>query len=219
MNEIELLSWLRGTGMQISVGIFVAGMLFRILHNLVIGMPQNLAQAKGSYFTPGVATIFRRSWSPVGKSYRGYYTMVAGYCFHIGLFVTILFLEQHILFFKSIIGFGWPALSPALIDLAALLGIGALVAVLLHRIIDPVLRHLSDFQDYLTWLLTFAPLLTGYITQHPIAMSYQTALIVHLICVDFLLIAAPFTKLTHMVSLFVGRWYNGALAGYRGAKS
>jgi nitrate reductase gamma subunit len=50
-------------------------------------------------------------------------------------------------------------------------------------------------------------------------MSYRTAYIVHLVSIEILLVVIPFTKLSHMVSLFISRWYNGAIAGYRGAKS
>ena len=219
MNEIELLSWLRGPGLQISVALFVLGILFRTVQNLTIGMSKNLAEAKGSYFVPGLQTIVRRSLFHPGTTHRGYFTMIAGYTFHIGFLVTLFFLEQHILLFKSIIGFGWPSLSPTIVDMMALVSIAALIAVLLHRIMDPVLKQISDFQDYLAWLLTIAPLITGYLAMHPVAASYQTALILHLISAEVLLIVIPFTKLSHMVSIFISRWYNGAIAGYKGVKS
>lgn len=219
MNEIELLSWLRGPGLQISVTIFILGLIFRIVQNLTIGMGKNLAEAKGSYFGPGVATIVRRSLFHPGTTHRGYFTMIAGYTFHIGLLITLFFLSQHILLFKSIIGFGWPALSPAIINVTALVSIAALIAVLLHRILDPVVRKLTDYQDYLVWILTIAPLITGYLAMHPLAAGYKTAIILHIISAELLLIAIPFTKLAHMVSIFISRWYNGAIAGYRGVKS
>ncbi|WP_455366527.1 hypothetical protein [Kaarinaea lacus] len=219
MNEIELLTWLRGPGLQISISVFVLGIVFRTIQNLTMGMSQNLAEPNGSYFAPGVATIIRRSLFHPGTTYRGYFTMIAGYTFHIGLLVTLFFLEQHIMLFKSIIGFGWPALSPAIIDFTTLISIAALITVLVHRLTDPVLRQISDYQDYLTWLLTITPLVTGYLAMHPIAMTYKTALIVHILSVEILLIVIPFTKLNHMVSLFIARWYNGALAGYKGVKS
>jgi len=219
MNEIELLSWLRGPGLQISVMLFVLGIIFRTLQNLTMGMSKNLAEPKGSYFLPGVETIVRRSLFHPGTTHRGYFTMIAGYTFHIGFLVTLFFLEQHIMLFKSIIGFGWPSLSPAIVDMTALVSIAALIAVLVHRIMDPVMQRISDFQDYLAWFLTIAPLVTGYLAMHPVATSYQTALILHIMSAEILLVVIPFTKLSHMVSIFISRWYNGALAGYKGVKS
>jgi nitrate reductase gamma subunit len=219
MNEIEVLNWLRGPGLQISVAVLVLGLIFRTLQNVMMGMGKDLAEPKGSYFGPGLATIARRSLFHPGTTYRGYFTMIAGYTFHIGLLVTLFFLQQHIMLFKNILGFGWPALPPTVIDIMALVSIAALITVLVHRVMDPVVRMLTDYQDYLAWLLTIAPLVTGYITMHPVGMSYRTAYIVHLVSIEILLVVIPFTKLSHMVSLFISRWYNGAIAGYRGAKS
>lgn len=219
MNEIELLSWLRGPGLQISVALFVLGMIFRVVQNLTIGMSKNLAEAKGSYFVPGMRAIVRRSLFHPETTYRGYFTMIAGYTFHLGLLITLFFLEQHILLFKSIIGFGWPSLSPAIIDFTALISIAALIAVLFHRIMDPVVRQLTDYQDYLVWILTIAPLITGYLVMHPLVTDYKSALILHIISAEVLLIASPFTKLSHMVTIFISRWYNGAIAGYKGVRS
>lgn len=219
MNETELLTWLRGPGLQISVAIFVVGLTFRIIQNLTVGMAKNLAEPKGSYFAPGVATIFRRFKFYPRATNRGYFTIISGYIFHIGLFVTLFFLEQHIQLFKSIIGVSWPALPPVIINFTALVSIAALIAVLIYRIMDPVRQQLTTYQDYLVWVLTIGPLITGYFTMHPLGVSYTMLLSIHIISAELLLIAIPFTSLSHMVSLFIARWYNGAMAGYKGVKS
>jgi hypothetical protein len=44
-------------------------------------------------------------------------------------------------------------------------------------------------------------------------------LTLHLLSVELLLIAIPFTKLAHMLTTFSARWYNGAVAGYKGMQS
>ena len=219
MNETELLIWLRGPGLQISVVVFLFGLVFRIIHNRIIGWDKNLAEPRGSTFGPGMATIVRRSMFHPWLTYRGYFTLIAGYTFHLGLLITLFFLGQHIILFKSILGFGWPALSPAILDMTTLLSIAALIAILIHRLMDPVVRQVTNYQDYLAWLLTIMPLITGFLAMHPMGMSYVTALSLHILSAEVLLIVIPFTKLSHMVSIFVSRWYNGALAGYRGVKS
>jgi len=43
-------------------------------------------------------------------------------------------------------------------------------------------------------------------------------LIVHIISLELLLIAIPFTKLVHMFTTFSARWYNGAISGFKGIK-
>lgn len=219
MSESELLAWLRGSGLQIAVAIFFLGLVFRIVQNILAGRAHNLAVARGSQFGPGLRTILTRSIPEPGMSHRSYFTHIAGYIFHIGLFITLFFLSEHILIFHNLIGLTWPALPRALIDITALLSIAALIALLIHRLMDPVLKQISDYQDYLVWLLTIAPLATGVMVLHPMGVTYTTSLVWHLISIELLLIAIPFTKLSHALSIFVSRWYNGAIAGYKGIRS
>ncbi len=218
MNEVELLNWLRNTGLEIAIAVFVLGLVFRIVQNLVVGADKNLAEPRGTRMWPGLKLIVTRSFFHPHMTARGYFTLIAGYTFHLGFLITLFFFSQHIILFKSIIGFGWPALPPAIIDFSAILGIGALLAVLVHRLIDPVLKQISDYQDYLAWLLTMLPLATGFILMHPMGIAYDFALAMHIASFELLIIAIPFTKLSHMLSIFISRWYNGALAGYRGVK-
>ena len=219
MDEGTLLAWLRSSGLQIAFTVFCLGLVFRIVQNIMAGRAHNLAVPRGSQFGPGLRTIWHRSLPVPGLSYRGYFTLIAGYVFHFGLFITLFFLSEHILLFKNLLGFSWPALPTALIDITALLSIAALVAILVHRLMDPVLKQISDYQDYLAWLLTIAPLATGFMVLHPMGMTYQLSLVLHLISIELLLIAIPFTKLSHTLSIFVSRWYNGAIAGYKGIRS
>jgi nitrate reductase gamma subunit len=99
------------------------------------------------------------------------------------------------------------------------MGIAALIAALVHRLTDPVVKKLTDYQDYLAWALTILPLITGFLLMHPVGISYKVALSLHIMSAELLLIAIPFTKLSHMVSIFISRWFNGAIAGYKGVKS
>lgn len=219
MNPQELLYWVRGTGLQIAAAAFVLGMSYRMLHLVLLGRKKSLATPRASEWASGLSMMWRRSFAMPELSARGKFTVVAGYTFHLGFLITLLFLSQHIDMLRAILGFGWPALPRSVIDIAAILSIAAMVALLAHRIVDPVKRLLSDFQDYLTWTLTFLPLLTGFMLLRGIGFDYITLLTLHIFSVELLLIAIPFTKLAHMFSAFLARWYNGAAAGFRGIKS
>lgn len=218
MNPQELLYWVRGTGFQVAAAAFVFGMAYRMLHLVLLERKKSLAVPRGSEWASGLHMMWQRSFVMPELSARGKFTVVAGYLFHLGFLITLLFLSQHIDMLRAILGFGWPALPRSVIDITAILSIAAMIALLVHRIIDPVKRLLSDFQDYLTWTLTFLPLLTGFMLLRGIGFGYTTLLTLHILSVELLLIAIPFTKLTHMFSTFVSRWYNGASAGFRGVK-
>jgi nitrate reductase gamma subunit len=219
MNQQALLGFVRGPGLQIAAVVFVLGMVYRMLHLLLLGRKNNLAAPRGPEWGPGLRTIWRRSLFSVGLTTRGHFILIVGYIFHLGFLITLLFLSQHIDLLRTVFGFGWPALPPGLITMAAILTIAAMIALLVHRFTDPVKRLISDYQDYLTWTLTFLPLLTGIMLKQGIALGYQHMLIVHIVTLELLLITIPFTKLTHMFTTFSARWYNGAIAGFRGVQS
>lgn len=219
MNPQEMLYWARGTGLQIAAAVFVMGMSYRILHLLLLGRSKSLAIPRGSEWGPGLRTMWRRSVVLPELSARGKFTLVSGYVFHLGFFVTLFFLSQHIALFRAALGLSWPALTRSAIDISAILSLAALVAVLAHRLVDPVKRLLSDYQDYLAWALTFLPLLSGFMLLRGIGFDYATLLTMHILSVELLLVAAPFTKLAHMFSTFAARWYNGAIAGFKGVQA
>lgn len=219
MNQQQWLEFVRGPGLQIAAAVFVLGMVYRVLQLIMLGRAKNLAAARGTEWGPGLRTVWHRSLISVKLTPRGHFILVTGYVFHLGFMITLLFLSQHIELLRSAFGFGWPALPPGLITVAAVLTIAAMIALLVHRITDPVKRLISDYQDYLTWTLTILPLLTGIMLRQGMVPEYQQMLIAHIASVELLLIAIPFTKLAHMLTTFSARWYNGAIAGYKGVKA
>jgi nitrate reductase gamma subunit len=218
MNQQALLDFVRGPGLQIAAAVFVLGIVYRMLHLILLGRKKNLAAPRGSEWGPGLHTMWHRSLVFGKQTSRGYFILSTGYIFHFGFLITLLFLSQHIDLLRTILKFGWPALPPGLISITAILSIAAMIALLVHRFTDPVKRLISDYQDYLTWALTFLPLLSGIMLKQGIALAYQQMLIVHIATLELLLIAIPFTKLAHMFTTFSARWYNGAISGYKGVK-
>jgi nitrate reductase gamma subunit len=219
MSEIEFLSWIRGPGFQIATVILVAGVVIRVMEILLLGRKANLAEAKGSEMSSGLRTIVTRSIPDSSTFKRSTFTIVAGYIFHIGLFVTILFYAPHILLIKDIIGFGWPSIPTQIVDALTVVSIIALLAILAHRFTNKVLRYLTNTEDLLVWFVTIAPLVTGYMAFHRIGMTASTMLGIHILSVELLMVMLPFTKLMHAFTLFIARWYNGAISGYRGVQS
>ena len=219
MTEIEILSWARGPGLQIATIVFVAGVVIRILEILLLGRKANLAEAKGGEMSSGLKTVFTRTIPDRTTFKRSSVTIVAGYTFHIAMFIAFFFFAPHILFFKDLIGISWPSLPGAVVDAFAIISIIALIAVLVNRLTNKVMRYLTNFEDLLTWFLTILPLITGYIAFHRIGFTAPTLLATHLLSVELLLVVFPFTKLMHTFTLFLARWYNGAISGYRGVAS
>jgi nitrate reductase gamma subunit len=220
MTETELLLWVRGPALQIATVIFLLGVVVRIAEILMLGRKKNLAEARGSAVAGGLRTILSRFIPDGGTMQRSTFNVVAGYIFHIGLFIVILLFAPHILLIEDVTGLSWPALPTPVIDATTVVTMIALLAVLVHRLWHPVMRYLSRFQDYLVWLVTILPLVTGYLAFHRVGVASPPTLIaVHILSVELLMVVFPFTKLMHTFTLFMARYYNGAIAGYKGVKS
>jgi nitrate reductase gamma subunit len=142
---------------------------------------------------------------------------VLGYLFHLAFFVTLLFYLPHIKLFEDVLGLRWPGLPTTVVDAVAMVGIISMIAILVYRLRHPVKRMLSTYDDYLSWAVTFLPLLTGYLAYHHMLLPYTTMLAVHILSVELLMVTLPFTKLTHGFSVFISRWYNGSILGRKGA--
>jgi nitrate reductase gamma subunit len=219
MTDAEFLLWVRGPAFTTATFIMCAGLVIRFLEIFLLGRKADLAEARGSAFAGGFRTMFKRSIPDAGSFERSGFTLVSGYIFHIGLFIVIFLFVPHILVFEAATGLSWPGLPSNIIDATNVVTMIALLAVLIHRIKDPVMRMLSEFNDYLVWFVTFLPLLTGYLAFHRVGLSAPMLIGLHILSVELLMVLFPFTKLSHAFTLWMARWYNGAIAGYKGVQS
>ena len=219
MTDTEFLLWVRGPAFNVATFIMCAGLVIRLLEIFLLGRKTDLAEARGSAAAGGLRTMVMRTIPDAGSFQRSGFTLVSGYIFHIGLFIVIFLFVPHILVFETATGLSWPGLPSNIIDAANVVTMIALLAVLIHRIKDPVMRMLSGFADYLVWVVTFLPLLTGYLAFHRVGLTAPMLIGLHILSVELLMILFPFTKLSHAFTLWIARWYNGAIAGYKGVQS
>ena len=219
MSAAELLMWIRGPALQFATVVFLIGVVVRILEILVLGRKQDLAAARGSALAGGLRTIFSRSVPDHGTLQRSTLNLIAGYIFHFGFFLALFFFAPHILLLHDVFGVYWPSLPTQFIDAVTVVTMITLLAVLVHRINNKVMRYLSRSTDYLAWLLTFLPVLTGYLAFHRIGLSPPLLMALHIGSVELLMVLFPFTKLMHAFTLVMARYYNGAMAGRKGVNA
>ena len=219
MDANELLSWARGPGFDIAMIVFVAGMLLRLLEILALGKKPDLSPPRGSGAIGGASTVMTRMLPRRQVFDKEPLRIINGYVLHIGFFIVLFLYGPHIVFFESFLGFGWPALPSGVIDAVGAVTIVSLIAALVLRLNNKVLRFLTTADDYIAWLVTLLPVLTGYLAYNHLVASYTMMLALHLLSVELLMVVAPFTKLTHMFSFAMARWYQGYQAGRRGVES
>ena len=216
MNELQLLTWARGPGLDWAIGIFVLGTLWRLLEIYSLGRKPDLSAPRHAAGASGLSTVFRRSLPPPGMLKRSPVSYIGGYLFHIGLAVVVFLFAPHILLIENLTGLAWPGLPSQFIDLVAVVTMAAMVVVLVDRINKPVKRYLSTFGDWFAWVVTFLPVLTGWMAVQHLLLPYTLMLALHILSVELLLVALPFTKLIHVFTLFGSRWFNGKVNGHKG---
>ena len=158
---MELLEFARGDGLQIAVSVFAAGLLWRLVHLFLTVRKKDLAEARqGGEVAGGFRTILSRFLHHRPFRARTRNGTIIAYTFHIGLAVIVFGGAPHILFIESFTGFGWTPLPKVVIHAVAAVTLAALIAAVFRRFFHPVLRMLSNFDDYFSWLITTLPVIT-----------------------------------------------------------
>lgn len=124
--------------------------------------------------------------------------------FHIGAVLVPLFLLAHNVFLKEKIGISLVTLNPTLADGLTWAVVVSAVLLALRRIALPEVRILTTSYDYFILLLSVAPFITGLLARYEVG-SYSFWLVLHILCGEALLMAVPFTKLSHIVLFFASR--------------
>ena len=218
-DPMDFLLWTKGPAFEWAIAIFALGLLARLLEIFIIGRKPNLAEPRAGEWGPGMRTVFTRSIVDRGTFKSAPFNVVVGWIWHVGFLIALLLFIPHIEMIKSLLGISWPGLPNPIVDLVTAVTLVALVATLVHRLTHPVKKRISTVEDYVVWAVTFLVLLTGYLAYHRVINPYPLALGLHILSAEVFLILLPFTKLTHIFTTVIARWYNGASFGRRGVAS
>ena len=217
---MTLLEFASGPGLQWALWIFVFGVVWRLIGALFLLSRKDLTKPrKYNSVKAGLGAIISRS-APAHafeKSIR--FQHVTGYVWHFALFVSVLFFAPHILFFKSVLGFGWPHLPNTIILVTAITATAVLIALLIRRATHPVQRFISTVDDYISIFVVLIPLITGILAFAHFGARYETLLAIHLLSVEAMLIWFPFGKLMHAIMTMPARYQAGTAFGRRGVKA
>lgn len=201
--------FITGPLLWLSFGIFSIGCLVHVVlyvKNLDcdqdrVAYTSNLGRGiKGALHSVGMWMLpfGTRSWrmKPV-------YTLMF-YLFHVGVLATPLFLSAHAVLVKYRWGISLPAMPDAVADLLTVGVILAACGIALRRLILPEVRILTTPGDFGVLLLSVAPFVTAFIAYHQIGdVTFWT--LAHILTGELLLVAVPFTKLSHIVLFFCSR--------------
>lgn len=217
---MDLLEFARGPALQVAAYIFVAGIIWRLVGILMLKeKPEFSEPRKPGGLMAALKVIYTRSFTATPFKRATMYPKMLGYVLHIGFFVVIFLFVPHIVFFEGFLGFDWPGLPNNVIYLSGVATVVAGLALLVRRLTNPVLKLISNFDDYFSWFVTMLPIVTGLIMPVRLGVRYETLLAIHILSVAILMIWLPFGKLGHSFLVFVTRGTTGMVFERRGAKT
>jgi nitrate reductase gamma subunit len=164
-----------------------------------------------------VRTLFTRSWTAPGFTRGATFHLVNGYLFHLGLFILLFWAAPHVAFIEDrILGFGWTPAPHWLFILAADLAFAGLILLWLRRVMHPVMRKISTFDDHAGAILTFLAMFTGCMA---LLKGHDSLRAIHMLTVEILMIYFPFSRLMHAFTFAISRSYTGAAMARKGVQA
>ncbi len=221
MNWNNLLEFARGPLFYTCLLVFVAGMFYRLVRVLMLGWTKDRSRDKGSKAAGVVKTYLKAIliWPFIPWIKRTFdrnpVIYLAGGLFHLALFTVLILGTAHMLVWKSLLGFGWPTLPLPIVDWLAAVGIVAMIGLLIHRIVNPVMKLITGPTEWANWAVVFLPMVTGYILTHHLFPRYEVSFSLHMLTVDLLLIWIPFSRISHFMFYFFSRTIHGSEFGRR----
>ena len=137
---------------------------------------------------------------------------VATFLFHILLFAVPIFLTAHVMLWDQFFGISFPAIPDPIGDYLTILVIALCAFFAIRRFQNPNVRYITKPADWIALAIVFAPFLTGFLAYRQI-LDYDTMIILHILAGEVMLVAIPWTRLSHMVFAVFTRSYMGSEFG------
>lgn len=222
---MELLEFARGPALAVSFVVFALGVAWRL--SAIFRRPGKVDYSEPratSVVSGALRAIGSRMWPHRTFRERSFAATVNAYAYHVGLAIVFFGFAPHIGFIERLTGLAWPPVPGWLFVVGVGLVFLGLINALVARLASPVLRLLSNFDDYASWIVVMLPMLTGMAlptlaltSRYPSLPLDPVPVAVHLLSVELLLVWLPFGKLSHAFLVFVSRGVTGARFARRGA--
>lgn len=138
-------------------------------------------------------------------------TLVA-FVFHLFLLAAPLFVIGHVAMLDKAFGISWPTLPDNVADVMSFAVVGACVFFAARRMTVPEVKYVTSASDWAILALAAAPFATGILAYHQV-VGAQFMTILHILSGEAMLVAIPFSRLSHMLYAPLTRAYIGSEFG------
>jgi nitrate reductase gamma subunit len=210
LTSPEFYDFLKGPMVWISFIVFIGGSIYRIIsllrqvkHVKVIRTYMSLKYTLRSilhWIIPFASTNMRK---------HPWFTVIA-FLFHICLIITPLVLLAHNkLWYESWQIRLW-SVPEAMADAMTLMVIFCIFVFLVRRMVTPEVRLVTFSSDIIILVIAAAPFISGFLAYHQLFFDYKIMLTLHILFGEIMLVAIPFTRLSHMLFFWLTRAYTGS---------
>ncbi len=211
--------FIRGPMAWACFSIFIMGMIFQVvrfflitrkIQPIYITPPFGYKKRKDLDFSreslPQLAAKLRVTIAAVNPV-----MLLVTVIFHISIFILPIFLSEHNMLVDVLWGVSFcPNVLPeSWADFFTGVIFACILFFLLRRLFVSRVRSISTFYDYLIILLTATPFVTGFLAVHGF-YDYRTLITLHILSVDLIMLALPFSKFVHSAFFFLNRFFIGS---------
>ena len=138
---------------------------------------------------------------------------VVTFLFHLGIVLVPLFTMGHlVLLEEGALGLSWAALPDGVADVFAWIVLAGCVYFAWRRMSLAQVKFVTSASDFVILCIVAAPFLTGVMAYHGWGDNLlMTSL--HMLAGEIMLVAIPFTKLSHMLTFWYTRGYTASEFG------
>ena len=214
-----LYSFVSGPLAWVAFIIFFGGSLFRLINLLILVHRKEKFIYSYMSLKYSLRSILHWSTPFATENMRRHpgLTIVA-FAFHICLLLTPIFLLAHVTLIDEAWNVSWWTLPEATAQILTLIVIAGCVFFLVRRLVSPEVNYVTSASDYIMLAIIAAPFVTGFLAYYQ-WFEYQIFMLLHVLSGEVMLVAIPFTRLSHMLFAPLTRAYMGSeFGGIRHAK-
>ena len=194
-------------------GIFLAGSVWRVVSMISTARKKEMGAYAYMNLKYSFRSIFR--WLlPFGTlGWRANPALTAAtFIFHISLALLLLFAPGHAEMWDYCFGLAVWSLPEGVADVLTVAAILGLLFFAYRRLLIPAVRYVSSPHDWAVLVLVLLPFVSGFLAKMQIGDTLLMTLI-HVLSGEAVLVAIPFTRLSHALFAPFTRAYMGSEFG------
>ncbi|NNK86164.1 MAG: nitrate reductase [Desulfobacterales bacterium] len=209
----DLYSFVTGPLAWAAFIVFIAGSLYRLINMLYLVNKKEKFIYTYMSFKYSFRSIFHWIIPFATLNWKRHPVLtIVTFAFHLCLVITPVFLLSHAILWDESWNINLWTLPDGVADIMTLIVIGSCIFFLVRRLVSPEVRYVTSASDYVILAIVALPFITGFIAYHQ-WFNYPFFMILHILSGEIMLVAIPFTRLSHMLFSPFTRAYMGSEFG------